>query len=229
MPSPTPLRHAAQWSTPSPRWMRGVLGRLPAAHGAGVRHGLVPGQGHGAPLEGGLDLPEWHIHGVQGVEAVKDEGEKLRLALPLLAQRLDDLGKVAAQGELVKVPPHTAKLPLGQGLLHHPAALVFVERHLRPHQQLAGCGNGAALLPAAPGGHGEPALVGGEHREDLIRFLIAHFPEHKGHGGQMHKNQSSRKLAAAAMQSLQSSVYPKLWMAFTLSRQFSLTLTQVSR
>ena len=194
LPHPAAARGAVEH--PLPQVDAGVLGRLPAAYGAGVRHGLVPGQGHGAPLEGGLDLPEWHIHGVQGVEAVKDEGEKLRLALPLLAQRLNDLGKVTAQGELVKIPPHAVKLPLGQGLLHRPAALILIKRHLRPHQQLAGRGNGAALLPAAPGGHGESALVGGEYREDLIRFLIAHFPEHKGHGGQMHKNQSS--------------VYPKL-------------------
>ena len=176
---------------PLPQMDLGAFRRLPAADGAAVRHRLVPGQSHGLPLKGRLDLGGGQGQLVQGMKAVKGEGQQLRLRLALLGQRLGHLGKITGQGQLLQVSPHPFKPTLRRCLLHRPAPLVLVQGELPPAQLLAGRRGGAALPAHPPGGYGHLTLICGEGGEDLVRFLVVHFPEHQGLCGQMHGAVSS--------------------------------------
>ena len=71
---------------------------------------------------------------------------------------------------------------------HHarPFAAVEKQRHLAVAQLLCRRAHAAALPERAPGLHRQLALVLRQHRQDLVRFLVGHRPQHQGFCGFEH-------------------------------------------
>ena len=149
--------------------------------------------------------------------------ENVRADLPLLHRFLRHFRKIGRQGQLVDVLPQPPELgqrvALGQGDELPPLG----DGQLGVDQELAG-GQKAAVLPAAATGlEGELSLLAGQDGEDLIRFFIIDLPQDDA----LHSPAHGSRFLSVGPQSRSSK--PKLRMRFRLSRQFSLTLTQVSR
>ena len=87
-----------------------------AADGAPFQQRFVPGEGQQPQLKGGLYQGPGLFQGVQGVEAVEQQGEQLPALLPLLGGGLGDLRKIGGQGQQVQVLAHRPELLLGVGL-----------------------------------------------------------------------------------------------------------------